>query len=37
VPDDGVAGDLEEGLGHVEREWAEPGAARRTADLCCLC
>lgn len=33
VPDDGVAGDLEEGLGDVEGEGAEAGASRRATDL----
>lgn len=33
VPDDGVAGDFEEGLGDVEGERPEAGAARGAADL----
>lgn len=33
VPDDGVTGDLEEGLGDVEGEGAEAGASRRATDL----
>ena len=33
VPDDGVAGHLEQRLGDVEREGAEARAARRAADL----
>ena len=33
VPDDGVAGDFEEGLGDVEGEGAEAGASRGAADL----
>lgn len=33
VPDDGVAGDFEEGLGEVKRERAESRATRRAADL----
>lgn len=33
VPDDGVAGDFEEGLGDVEGEGAESSSSGRTADL----
>ena len=33
VPDDGVAGDFEERLGHVERKRAEASSSRRTTDL----
>jgi hypothetical protein len=33
VPDDGVAGDFEEGLGDVEGERAEASTARGAADL----
>ncbi|KAI6757428.1 hypothetical protein HG531_003253 [Fusarium graminearum] len=33
VPDDGVAGDFEQRLGQVERQRAETGSSRRTADL----